>query len=259
MSAPNEPRRLLDADDDALSSHFKHALAEYRELGPSAAAHDRNWRALAGQLSAPPLAAAAGKRPWRAFVAGVGCTVLLGSLAWFVSTRLDARTDRVPLGTKSVSLATNSTLSPARSEADQPAPSVAKDLAAPSASALRARVVASPGPASASATRALPQRRAVSQAVTAAAPTHPAHSELDLLTRARRVVSSAPGRALELASEHARDYPTGAFMQEREVLAIDALQRLGRRAEAVGRAQRFRAAYPTSTYLPRIQAIVDAP
>jgi outer membrane protein assembly factor BamD (BamD/ComL family) len=62
-----------------------------------------------------------------------------------------------------------------------------------------------------------------------------------------------------LASEHARDYPTGAFVQEREVLAIDALQRLNRHAEAVGRAQRFRATYPTSTYLPHVQAIVDAP
>ena len=52
-----------------------------------------------------------------------------------------------------------------------------------------------------------------------------------------------PTKSLALADEHAARFPAGVLAQEREVIAIEALVRLGRMKEARARAQRlFRAA-----------------
>jgi hypothetical protein len=79
-------------------------------------------------------------------------------------------------------------------------------------------------------------------------------AELDLLARARRIVASAPARALQLTAEHARRYQDGVLAQEREVLAIDALARLGHRDLAAARARRFER-YPDAAHrvLPAIE------
>ncbi|KYF49873.1 hypothetical protein BE08_25650, partial [Sorangium cellulosum] len=52
---------------------------------------------------------------------------------------------------------------------------------------------------------------------------------------------------------HARSYPRSARAQQRETLVIQALEQIGRRAEAAARAARFRAAFPGSAYLPAIE------
>jgi hypothetical protein len=80
--------------------------------------------------------------------------------------------------------------------------------------------------------------------------------ELELLMRARRVVKANPARALDLADEHASQFPDGAFGQEREVIAIDALARLGRIDAAAARADRFRQSHPGSAYIARIDEIL---
>jgi hypothetical protein len=82
-------------------------------------------------------------------------------------------------------------------------------------------------------------------------------AELDLLARARRVVATAPQRALELAAEHARRFETGVLVQEREVLAIEALSRLGRRDLAAMRARRFSERYPGSPHRVRLAALLE--
>jgi outer membrane protein assembly factor BamD (BamD/ComL family) len=46
------------------------------------------------------------------------------------------------------------------------------------------------------------------------------------------------------------------LVQEREVIAITALARLGRLSEAQRRAERFRAAYPSSPYVDRVDRVV---
>lgn len=79
-------------------------------------------------------------------------------------------------------------------------------------------------------------------------------AELDLLARARRVVAGAPERALQLTAEHARRFPTGVLAQEREVLAIDALSRLGQPDLAAMRARRFMEKYPDSAHRVRLEA-----
>jgi hypothetical protein len=78
------------------------------------------------------------------------------------------------------------------------------------------------------------------------------NAELDLLMRARRVVGSDPGRALALTTEHRARYPSGTFVEEREVLAIDALRRLGRVSAASERAQRFHREHPGSVHDARM-------
>lgn len=68
--------------------------------------------------------------------------------------------------------------------------------------------------------------------------------------------AGAPAKALAAADAHAARYPNSALSQEREVLAIDALVRLGKREEAQTRAASFRARHPTSTHLIRIQSLL---
>lgn len=73
-------------------------------------------------------------------------------------------------------------------------------------------------------------------------------SEAKLLERARRELGASPALALTLANEHARRFPRGMLSQEREVIAIAALRRLGRIAEAEARAARFDRSYPNSAH-----------
>jgi hypothetical protein len=70
--------------------------------------------------------------------------------------------------------------------------------------------------------------------------------ELQLLTSAQSALRSNPALALELADEHAREYPGGRFAQEREAIAIEALFELGREHAARTRADAFIARYPRS-------------
>jgi outer membrane protein assembly factor BamD (BamD/ComL family) len=81
-------------------------------------------------------------------------------------------------------------------------------------------------------------------------------TEVELLQRAQEALAGSPARALALTREHASRFPGGAFSQEREVVAIDALLRLGQAAEARARGARFVEAYPGSAYRRRIEALL---
>ncbi|PTL76577.1 hypothetical protein [Vitiosangium sp. GDMCC 1.1324] len=84
--------------------------------------------------------------------------------------------------------------------------------------------------------------------------------ELTLLETAYQALRGGDAAgALEEAERHAARFPEGALAQEREVLAIDALVRMGRRTEAGARAETFRARYPTSTHWVRIQGLLAGP
>lgn len=72
--------------------------------------------------------------------------------------------------------------------------------------------------------------------------------EAGLLYRAKRLARSDPARALRLAESHADHFPQGAYVEEREVLAIELEHRLGHEAEAKQRAARFLARFPRSAY-----------
>jgi hypothetical protein len=92
------------------------------------------------------------------------------------------------------------------------------------------------------------------------APTVPsastADNEVKLLDDALAAVRTSPDRALLICNEHARRYPNGEFAQEREVIAIEALVKLGRQREAEQRARRFEARYPGSSHQRRIETLI---
>jgi hypothetical protein len=80
--------------------------------------------------------------------------------------------------------------------------------------------------------------------------------ELSLLQRSRASLRGDAATALQLTEQHARDYPAGLFVQERELLAIQALLKQRRDAEASARAERFVAAYSTSAYAARVREML---
>jgi hypothetical protein len=80
-------------------------------------------------------------------------------------------------------------------------------------------------------------------------------SELALIRDARAALATSPAEALALTEQAARAYPTGHLVPEREVIAIDALSRLGRSDEVHRRASTFRARHPGSALLERLDLI----
>ena len=89
--------------------------------------------------------------------------------------------------------------------------------------------------------------------------TQASESELELLARARALVRRDPEAALVLVARHAREDPHGLFVQEREVLAVDALLRshtAAARREARARAERFVASYPESAHAVRLRRML---
>jgi hypothetical protein len=93
----------------------------------------------------------------------------------------------------------------------------------------------------------------------AASGTDPAateRAEVTLLAQAQSALTTQPAETLARCDEHARRFAGGTLAQEREVLAIDALLRLGRRSEAEARAARFRGSFPKSGHLRRIDALL---
>lgn len=79
-------------------------------------------------------------------------------------------------------------------------------------------------------------------------------AEDQLLEQARSALRSDPQRALSLTRQHQLDFPRGALSQEREVIAIEALRRLGRTEEAARRTERFERLYPQSAHQRKLDA-----
>lgn len=80
--------------------------------------------------------------------------------------------------------------------------------------------------------------------------------EPQLIERARQALGADPKRALALTQEYQRRFPGGALSVEREVIAMEALARLGQVAEARRRALAFEAHHPSSIHLPRVRSLL---
>ncbi len=87
------------------------------------------------------------------------------------------------------------------------------------------------------------------------APVEDPAAEVSLVSRAQTAARTSPAEALRLCEEHARRYPRGSLAQEREALAIEALVGLARREDAKARATRFKAAFPSSGHLRKLEAM----
>jgi cell division protein FtsN len=75
--------------------------------------------------------------------------------------------------------------------------------------------------------------------------------EAQLLTQAHAALRDEPARALRIANEHRARFPHGALAQERELLAIRALEHMGRAREAAARRARALRELPGSVALER--------
>lgn len=230
MNDPDDPVRL--AEDSGAPSGLRDALQRARADAGTEAQVAR----LAAKLG-PLLGPAAPVVPANAPIAsGVTTKLGLGALALLVAGG----------GAWLLSAQNNSAPPPA------PAPSVASRL--PPVAAPPPETPAPVVP-SASAEVTAPLVPSVGKPpVSSTPPAAAAPSEAELLEQARAALKAGDSaRALQRASEHAQRFPRGVLVQEREVLAIQALRRLGRDAEADRRAGAFAKAYPGSAFQRKLQ------
>lgn len=67
---------------------------------------------------------------------------------------------------------------------------------------------------------------------------------------------SDPQRALALVAQHEQQFAQGALVQEREVIAIEALLAAGERSESEHRAAAFFTRFPESAHFRRLRALL---
>ena len=84
-------------------------------------------------------------------------------------------------------------------------------------------------------------------------------SEAELLRRAQQLVQTNPAQALALTREHQRRFPNGALSQEREVIAIEALKKLGNEKAAKEKSGEFEKSYPGSAHIPKVETLKPSP
>lgn len=81
--------------------------------------------------------------------------------------------------------------------------------------------------------------------------------EIESLEKARQTLARNPGATLEQLDEHRRNFSSGRLSLGREVLAIDALLKLGRKGEARTRAETLLANAAGTPYEARVQKQLD--
>jgi hypothetical protein len=262
-----DPRRFLDTND--TPAVLRDALAAARARAPNAA----TLAQLAARLPLPggpppgggpsggaPLAApAAAPSTFSGAVIGaaLGLLAVGGSFVWQALPAPPARPPERATVTVPPRLASTpsspapSPSAPAVSATSAPAARpIERPTPAPETSA--DRVAPAPGPEAPVVSLTVPGPGSDAPVAVVA----DAETEAQFLDRARAALGTTPGQALVLTDEHARRFPSGALGQEREVVAIQALLRLGREGEARGRAQRFLAAFPGTVHRRRIEALI---
>lgn len=238
------------------------AFVRSRQIGPSDAALDRMAKRLAtagvlspARTSASDQSSVSGKVAY--YKAGLLAAAVAGVLAvaWGRVERPLAETgERAPSVTAASSApelvspgseSSGAQRSPA-SEPDRPSATVSVDQL-PAAPPLAQGIGSAPAAA----------RSTKPPAAGTEAP--PVATELELVQRAQAALASDPDRALELTREHARTYPKGELVEEREVLAVEALARLGRSEEASRRALAFVRRFPQTPYAARLEMAIGRP
>jgi hypothetical protein len=237
MTRPDEPP-VWPNDGDAPPG-LSRLLSGAKHDGPSDAELSQLEARLSGVLSAPLPSSGSPAVP---LFAKLGAGTVIAALAVGALVHLQHR-------------------APA-TQADHPAkraPPVA-DLRPPALGTATAALEPVPVVASAQLPPAAPlgpptKKRPTGLASAAASGAATAQSEAALLEAARQALTTDPAHALALTRQHAAQFPHGSLGQEREVIAISALRRLGRTTEADARAARFDASYPKSVH----QQAVDRP
>lgn len=233
MIEPQDPSRLLDAAGGAPQGLRDLLSAARNDVGSEQQVARLAQRL--GPLLAPPAL------PTPPAASGLGAALKLGLAgvallaagggAWLLSTPKSAPPS-APLSSRAAPVAVSPPGAPAAAAAG--ATPVVPSVEAPPADASSVEPAAGAKPP--------------------AKPTPPVQlSEADLLEQARSALKSDPARALARANEHRSRFPGGVLVQEREVLAIQALRQLGRSAEADRRTLAFEKAFPGSAFQRKLK------
>jgi hypothetical protein len=219
---PPELRRLLEMSRQQLGTPAEVAL-----LAQSLArALPEAGLGNSGPSGLAPVPVAARFRAWLA----AGGAVLTGAVTWWM---LGSRSLPEPSLAAPAPPVTSQPAEPAPAP-EPPEPVVAAEVT-PEPTAERASALKRAAPH--------PRRHAASKASVA---------EAELLERAQAALATRPKDALALTREHQRRFPRGLLVQEREVIAIDALSRLGQKRAASAKAAEFEERYRGSVHQPRL-------
>ena len=232
------PVRLVD--DPALAEELRNALREASDLPPQPFDLDAGLERLRQQIGsagAPP--ATPGSSPRLAWKLGLGLggAGAIGAmlLAGFV---FQTRPASVPVSAAPVSADAPLAVSaaPAASSAEVVI-DLEQDAPVADAGAAAVRSAASPS----------------SRAETRESRDDLIRREVQHLAEVRTALASNPQEALRLAEQGHRDFARGMLYQEREALAIRALVRMGRTAQARARTEPFVARFPRSPYAEQLR------
>jgi hypothetical protein len=234
MTEPSDPKRLADADP---SSRLGQLMTSARQDVPS----EEQLAALAEQLGsvlgpAHEVLSPQGRSTLVKLAAATGVAALLAGGVIVLRVRSAPHPSQSALVSPTPPPAAPSPI------AAQGTPAVATPAAETPALTTTAPG-SSPARASPPPSKKLAAEAAKSTASAAAGP-----SESSLLEQARRALPTDPGVALALTNQEAALFPRGVLVQEREVIAIEALRRLNRTAEADRRAAAFSKAFPGSAH-----------
>jgi hypothetical protein len=232
----SEPPRLRDDGSDPVRALLRHA-PRTRAMSPDE--RDRSRARVARTAAA--LAAGAGAL---AILQGAAIGASLGLLtvgaaqilpAWIAPAPVVAPVTRASVPLRAAVRAT------ARPEDEPPAPSASATPAPPAPRPSPRPAPPAPEPAAAD----------------TAAPVDTLAQEAALLEKARSTLATSPADALALTQAHAAQFPAGKLGMERELLAIDALRRLGRTGEARTRAEALLSRAQGGLYEPRLRQLLD--
>lgn len=262
---PREPVRLLEEDSEA-SAELRELLGAASLDEPSA----EQLASLAGKLgplleapveTAPETPAQRPSEVGGAAPVGTGLkTKVLTGLAMAVLAGGSFQAGRVFERERATERPETVAVAPAPAPSPEPAPAPEPARADATSSRVPEEPSEKPAPKPSTAPAPRVPRARAPDAPVAPAEAETMDEELSLLESAYEALRKGDAAgALAEAERHAARFPSGALAQEREVLAIDALVRLGRRAEAEARAAGFRARYPTSTHGVRIQGLLSGP
>ncbi len=239
----DDPRRLDDEGPEALRK-----LVRARREGPGAAdiAKMSERLASAGVMGKPSSVGGRGEKSLAYPKLGGVALLVAGSL--LLTWEAVRPPDPPVVASSAAAREPAGTMAPDALSADRPKLDAISVDELPSASPPAAPAA---GPASA----ATVARRSA-KSPSGSPGSNPSTTELELVQRAQATLASDPARALAITSDHERAFPSGEFVQEREVIAVEALSRLGQKEESLRRARALLQRYPRTPYAARIEMVL---
>lgn len=240
MTSLEEPTRWTDMDE--LPESLLSDLSTYRDHGPSEAQVSRMLEALAEPARsgrAAEIARSSDTRLWK-WGGAIVTAALVGLISWNALFGSPAET---PTPTRTEVPPQAAPARPPRMPTIvEPNPNAPTTVVEPT----KAEEIASQG--------TVKQRTRIQGS---AKPNSDPAAELSILTRARRLLASAPEQSLALTEEHRSHYPKGVFAEERELLAVEALVKLARPADAQTRGRVFLRTHPGSAHGERVRVLLE--